>query len=339
MLRPFIKLETNMKIQLLLLAALCGFGSAASVHAQDVPYPDKPVKVIVPANAGGPSDIVARMVSEQLTNSLKQPFLVDNRPGATNTIGTAMVVTSRPDGATLLITTADPITVAPLTLKNLSYDARRDLATVSLIGAAPLVLYVNTSTNVHNVKELVALANSKKGNDQLSYASNGQGSVIQMLMETFSLRAGVPMLHVPYKAAMPMLQDLAGGQVQVSAADIASAAPLVEAGKIRPIAVTSLKRSAALPNVPTFAEQGVVGMDTFNVWWGMFAPAATPKPVVDKLANETAKVLRMPEVVEKLAKWGIEPSGMLSEPAGQFVRQEQGRWQTIYGAIPPEKLN
>lgn len=328
-----------MKIQSALLAALCGLGACATVCAQESQYPDKPVKVVVPANAGGPSDIVARLVSEHLTTALKQPFLVDNRPGATNTIGTAMVVTARPDGTTLLVTTADPITVAPLTIKTLSYDARRDLTAVALIGTAPLVLYVNSSLKVNNVKDLVALARGKKGSDQLSYASNGQGSVIQMLMETFSLRAGVPMLHVPYKAAVPMLQDLAGGQVQVSAADIASAAPLVEAGKIRPIAVTSLKRSAALPDVPTFAEQGVGGMDTFNVWWGMFAPAATPKPVVNKLSTETAKVLRMRDVVDKLAKWGIEPSAMLAEPAGEFVRQEQTRWQAIYGAIPPEKLN
>jgi tripartite-type tricarboxylate transporter receptor subunit TctC len=290
-------------------------------------YPTKPVRFVVPASAGGPSDLVARMVAQRLAEPLGQPVVVENVPGAGLILGTQTVARAAPDGYTLLFTTSTPIVMTPFTVKKLPYDVRKDFTTVAHVGTTPLVLYVNASVPARDVAELVALAKAKQG--ELSYGSYGVGSSAHVLMEYLARQQGVRFVHVPYKGVSPQVQDLAGGQIAAAIADVGVPAPFVRNGKIRPIAVTGTRRAAALPDVPTFAEQGVQGMEPFSPWWGMFAPAATPQPIVARLATETVRIVRSPDFVAKLRELGGDATGEVAETANGMVRDEWSRWERI----------
>ncbi|MFM1987665.1 MAG: hypothetical protein RJA99_622 [Pseudomonadota bacterium] len=315
------------------LGALVAGASIPRVFAQTAAdrYPSRPVRFVVPAAAGGPSDLVARMVAQRLGDALGQPVIVENLPGAGMALGTQTVARAAPDGQTLLFTTSTPIVMTPFTVKKLTYDVKKDFATVAHVGTTPLVLYVNAAVPARDVAELVALAKAKQG--ELSYGSYGVGSSAHVLMEYLAREQGVRFVHVPYKGVSPQVQDLAGGQIAAAVADVGVPAPFVRNGRIRPIAVTGTRRAAALPDVPTFAEQGIRGMEPFSPWWGLFAPSATPAPIVARLATETVRIVRTPEFVAKLRELGGDATGESAEAAGAMVRDEWSRWERIIGSL------
>jgi tripartite-type tricarboxylate transporter receptor subunit TctC len=295
-------------------------------------YPDKPIRFIVPANAGGPSDIIARLVAEQLTHRLKQPVIVENKPGASQAIGTTFVAKSAPDGYTLLFTTSTPIVVTPFTTKKLPYDVKRDLIAVSHVGTMPLVLYGNNTVPVNSLKEMIKAAKDKPG--ELSYGSYGNGSSAHLVAEYFSRQAGIKLVHVPYKGVSPQIADLVSGQINFAVADIGVPAPFVKSGKLRALAVTGSRRSASLPEVPTFAEQGITGMEPFSPWWGLFAPTGTPRPIVDALSAEVTRIVKSPSFVSRLTGFGAEPTGLDSASATAELNEELARWKKIIAALP-----
>jgi tripartite-type tricarboxylate transporter receptor subunit TctC len=316
-----------------LLAALAAGVASPAAFSQGAAerFPVRPVRFIVPASAGGPSDLVARMVAQRLAEGLGQPVVVENMPGAGLSLGTNAVVKSPPDGYTLLFTTSTPIVMTPFTVKTLPYDVRKDLVTVAHVGTTPLVLYVNASVAARNVAELVSLARSKPG--ELSYGSYGTGSSAHVLMEYLARQQGVRWVHVPYKGVSPQVQDLAGGQIVAAVADVGVPAPFVRSGRIRPIAVTGTRRAPALPDVPTFAEQGIQGMEPFSPWWGLFAPSATPAPIVAQLGAETVRIVRSPDFVTRLRELGGDATGESAQKAGEMVRDEWNRWEGIIGSL------
>lgn len=302
--------------------------AALGVQAQEAArYPSKPIRFIVPASAGGPSDVIARLIAEKLTQSLGQTVLVENRPGAGLVLGTNAVAKADPDGYTLLFTTSTPIVMVPFTQKKVPYDVQKDFTTVSHIGTTPLVVYVNGSTPITTVRQMLDAAKAKP--ETANYGSYGNGSSAHVLGEFLIRQTGVKMTHVPYKGVAPELQDLVGGQIMIAVADIGSAAPLAKAGKIRPIAVTGTKRSSVLPDIPTFAEQGITGMEPFSPWWGLFAPQQTSKAIVDQLSAEVAKIVKTPDFNARLIAFGIDPSGTTSAQGNELTRVEMAKWQAI----------
>jgi len=318
------------------IAVVALMGASAAMAQSADQYPSRVVKFIVPASAGGPSDIVARLVADKLTQSIGQPVIVENRPGGSLMIGTAAVAKSDPDGYTLLVTTSTPIVTVPFTMKNVPYDVQQDLITVSHLGSTPLVLYVSSNTPAKNLKDVLEIAKAKPAS--ANYGSYGTGSSAHILNEHMIKQSGVKMVHIPYKGVAPELQDLVGGQILTGVADIGSAAPLVQGNQIKPVAVTGSKRSALLPEVGTFAEQGIAGLEPFSPWWGVFAPRKTPKPIVDKLSVEIQKIVRSPEFNAKMASLGIEPTGLLVDEADRATRDEMARWQKIIANLSDIKF-
>ena len=326
----------NKPIRALALALLMIVPLAASAQTPEQNYPTRVVRFIVPASAGGPSDIVARLVADKLSQSLGQPVIVENRPGGSLMIGTSAVAKSEPDGYTLLVTTSTPIVTVPFTMKNVPYDVQQDLITVSHLGSTPLVLYVASASPAKSLKDVLDIAKAKP--EQANYGSYGTGSSAHILNEHVVRQTGVKMVHVPYKGVAPELQDLVGGQILTAVADIGSAAPLVKGGQIRPVAVTGSQRSTLLADIPTFAEQGVAGLEPFSPWWGVFAPRKTPKAVVDKLSAEIQKIVKSPEFNARMASLGIEPTGMLSEESDRTTREEMARWKGIIANLSDVKF-
>ncbi|SCK10455.1 Tripartite-type tricarboxylate transporter, receptor component TctC [Variovorax sp. HW608] len=304
---------------------------APPVRAQASPYPTRPVHFIVPASAGGPGDVIARLFAEPLGRALGQPVIVDNKPGASLTLGTAAVAQAQPDGYTLLFTTSTPIVMVPFTMKKAPYDVQRDLMPVAHLGSTALVLYVNASSAIHDVKQLVTAARSQP--QAANYGSYGNGSSAHVLGEMLNRQTQLSMVHVPYKGVAPELQDLVAGNLMAAVADIGTAAPLVKAGRIRPVAVTGTKRASALPDVPTFAEQGISGMEPFSPWWGVFAPAQTPQPIVNQLSVELSKLVRQPEMQARLFALGIDATGTTSSQAAEITRAEIAKWQSIIRSV------
>lgn len=320
-----------MRRQLLSILGVIALAAAlapAGVRAQEAQrYPSRPVRLIVPSPAGGPTDAFARMLAERLSLDFGQPFVVDNRPGASLILGTNAVAKAEADGHTLLFTTSTPIVMVPYTIKNVPYDVQKELTGVSHLGSTPLVLYVNASSPITNLRQLFDEVRAKPA--AANYGSIGTGSSFHVLVEYMARQAGISMVHVPYKSVVAQLQDLVGGQLMTATADISAAAGLVKAGKIRPIAVTGAKRSSLLPDVPTFGEQGVVGMEPFVVWWGVFAPQKTPRPVIDQLSTAIARFMQTPEIRARLAGFGAEPTGTNAAQANEITRTEMARWQQI----------
>lgn len=301
--------------------------AVTGVWAQDASFPSKPLRFIVPASPGGPSDVVARIFAEKLGQAMGQTVIVENKPGASLTIGTVAVVQAPADGYTLLFTTSTPIVMVPFTKKNVPYDVQKDLVTVSHLGSTPLVLYVNATSAIQNIKQLVDDARTKQ--DKATFGSYGNGSSAHVLGEILNKQTGLKMTHVPYKGVAPELQDLIAGNIMTAVADVGTALPLVKGGRIRPIAVTGTTRSTVLPDVATFAEQGVSGMEPFSPWWGLFAPAQTPKAIVDRLSAEMAKIVRQPDVSARLQGFGIDATGTTSAQGNEITRTDMVRWQNL----------
>jgi tripartite-type tricarboxylate transporter receptor subunit TctC len=299
----------------------CGTGGA---RAQGV-YPAKPVRVVVPYPPGGPTDVLVRIVATRLTETLGQPFPIDNKPGASGMIGAGEVARALPDGYTLL-GNASVHVINPSLYAKVTFDAIADFSPVTLLASVPLVLVVNNDLPVKSVRDLIAHARANPG--KLNFASSGNAAAPHLAGESFRLATGAPMQHVPYKGSAPALTDLIGGQVQLMFDSMPSAMPHVKAGKLRPLAVTTAKRSAALPDLPTVAEAGVPGYD-ISTWYGLWAPRGTPREVVEKLATETAKVLRLPDVRERYAALGAEPVGNTPDEFAAYCRSELAKWARV----------
>jgi len=297
----------------------------ATVTATAQPYPSKPVRLVVPFAAGGSTDIIARTVGQKLNEMWGQPVVVDNRPGGSTVIGTDAVAKAPPDGHTLLITPA-PFTIVPSLIAKLPYDPARDFEPITLINTTPLVVVVHPGVPAKSVKELVALAKRKPG--ALNYGSSGSGGSNHLAGELFNAMAGVKMVHIPYKGNAPALADLVGGHVDVVFNGLTSAMPLIKSGRLRALAVTSLQRSGALPDMPTLNELGLKGFQAV-AWNGLTAPARTPRDIVGKLNADVLKVVRSPELAERLKAEGSDPVGNSPEQYSTFLREEIAKWRKV----------
>jgi tripartite-type tricarboxylate transporter receptor subunit TctC len=290
-------------------------------------YPTKPVRLIVPYAAGGGTDFFARTVGQKLGEGLGQTVVVENKPGAATIIGADAAAKSAPDGYTALVADSTTLAVNPSLYKKLPFDPAKDLAPVTLTARFAMLLVVNpTMSKAAGVKDLVEEA--KKANGQMSYASVGAGTTHHLTMELFLQRVGVKMNHVPYKGAGPAIQDVAGGQVPVMFVDLAAGAPMIKAGKLKVLAVASPKRIAALPDVPTFAEQGVPNFEAW-AWQGLAVPAGTPKDIVARLNTEYAKAIADPAVHQKLVDAGVEPVSSTPEQMAAYVKSETAKWAQV----------
>jgi tripartite-type tricarboxylate transporter receptor subunit TctC len=300
--------------QSILFAACAAF--AGGVGAQS--YPSKPIRFIVPYPPGGVNDIVARSLAPRMTE-LGQPLIVENRGGAAGMIGSEFVAKAAPDGYTILMGTNGTHAINAGLYPKMSYDTVRDFAPVVHVSTYPLVLVANPSLSASNVRELIALAKSKPG--EISFASAGNGSAQHLSGELFKGSAGVDITHIPYKGSGPALTDIVGGQVSMMFDNMVSALPHVKAGKLRALAVTTARRAGAAPDIPTMSEAGMPGFLAFS-WNGVLAPAATPRPVVDRLNAEVVRVLRLPEVRSLLVAQGAEPVGSTPDQFAAFIRSE-----------------
>lgn len=308
----------------LALAATALLAATFSAQAQQ-DWPNKPVKILVPTAAGGTADATARLFAQYVSRTLGQQFYVENRGGAGNTLGIDSVVRSPADGYTLLLG-AGTIAINHLIYKKLPYDVLRDLTPVTQMISLPNVLVVHPSQPMKTLADYIAAAKAAPG--KINYASAGVGSNLHMAMELLRFRTGIDVTHVPYKGVGPALQDTLAGHVMSMMSNAASAKPHIVAGNLRALGVTSLKRSAALPDVPTFDEQGVKGYEVLN-WFGLFAPAGTPKEIVDRLQAEAAAMMNDPKTREMMTAEGAEPVASKPEVFAAFVRDEIRKWDEV----------
>ena len=297
----------------------------AQTQTQTQTYPAKPIKLVVPYPPGGPTDIVARLVAQKLSEQMGQPVIIDNRPGAGGNPGAEMVARSTPDGYTLVVaTTAHAIN--PSLFKNLGYSLSKDFAPISQLTSGPLVIVANPGLPANNVAELIALAKAKPG--ELNFASSGNGQSTHLSAELFASMAGVKMNHIPYKGSAPALTDTMGGQTQLMFDTMLSAMPHVKAGKLKALAVTSSTRSPVAPDVPTVAESGLPGYEAI-AWNGLLAPAGTPPEVVARLNAELKKVLASPDVKDKFEAQGFAASWNTPADFGRFMTAEVEKWGKV----------
>ncbi len=318
----------TMRRQLLAAAGGLALAAAAPAFAQTGPFPNRPVKLVVPFPAGGPVDTVARTVSQKLQELWGQPVVIDNRAGAGGQVGADFVAKAPADGYTVFVCSIHH-TVLPALRPKLPYDIEKDFVPLTFGARFPIVLVLAPGVEAKNVAELTALA--KKSPGKLAYASSGNGGGTHLAGELFDLQAGTKLLHVPYKGSAPAMADVLGGQVQMMFADAPTALPQVRGGKVRAIGVAQAQRSELFPGVPTFAEAGVSGYDAYS-WAGFVAPAATPKEVAAKLSADIARVLALPEVKARLHDAGAEPAPTSAEAFGQFLSAELAKWGRVVKA-------
>lgn len=303
-----------------LLIALCPL----TVGAQN--WPEKPVTIVVPWPPGGPSDIAARPVAKGMQDVLGQTFLVENRGGAGGNLGTAAVTKSAPDGYTLLITSSAPIVINPSIYRNMPFDPSKDLIPITNVLRVPLVLVAHPSVPANNLKELVALIKSQKGSFQ--YASAGNGTPQHMTGELFKSVAKLDMIHIPYKGSAPAINDLLGGHVPVMFDSMVAITPHIKSGKVKAIAMSGAQRSEQFPDLPTFAEAGYPEVESY-AWYGFFAPAGTPKAIVDKINGAALQAMKQPEFQRTLADTGSDYVGDTPENFRKFVDAEAQKWSRV----------
>jgi tripartite-type tricarboxylate transporter receptor subunit TctC len=311
------------RIMATVLAAACALCSSNAV-AQT--FPNKPARMIVAFPPGGATDIVARLVSQRLSEMWGQQVLVDNRAGAAGTIGTDAAAKAPADGYTMFMGTMGNLTANPALYPNLTFDVGRDLAPVTLVVAVNFVMVAHPSFPPKTVRELIALAKARPG--QINYASSGAGGAPHLGAELFKSMAGVNLQHVPYKGSGPSFTDLLGGQVSLTIDSLAQALPYIKSGRLRALAVTGAKRASMLPEVPTMAEAGVPGYDLTN-WFGLVVPAKTPREIVTRIHLDVVKILTMPEVRERLFSMATEPVGDTPEHFGAFMHSETTKWAKV----------
>jgi tripartite-type tricarboxylate transporter receptor subunit TctC len=309
------------------VAAAAALMFVAAPHAaQAQAYPTKPVTIIVPSTAGGGTDIIARIIGDQLSKQLGQGFVIDNRPGAGLIVGTVAAAKAAPDGYTLLVGLNGSMAVNPSLFANLAYDPIRDFTPVAMLATFPFLVVVNNDLPAKSIKELIELAKSKPG--QINYASGGNGTGQHLSTEMFKLLTGTDLSHVPYRGAQPAYLDVISGRVPLFFDNMATAMSLVKAGKVRALAITSMSRSPLMPEIPTVNESGLPGFE-YHTWFGLWAPKNTPRPVVDKLHAEVRKALANPETREKIVAQAGEPSAMPLANIEPFVKAEIGKWAEV----------
>lgn len=299
------------------------FGSGGGALAQA--WPVKTISIVVPFATGGTTDAIARTLGQELSKSLGQPVIIENKPGAGATIGADYVAKARPDGYTLLVGAVHH-TIATSVYKKLPYDFQRDLAPISTVAMVPNVLVVNPNVPAKNVAELVALA--KKTPGKLSFGSNGNGTGQHLIGAQFGIASGVDIVHVPYKGSGPLTIDLLGGQIDMSFDTVTPVLSHIRAGKLRALAVTTIKRSAALPDVPTLDEAGLKGFDQ-GTWFGVLAPAATPKEVVARLNTEVVNIVKSPEFQKRMEEIGAVPIGNSAAQMAAQIKTDTERYAKL----------
>ena len=295
------------------------------------PFPNRPLRIIMPFPAGGSvNDVIGRALAQRLAEPLGQQVIFDNRSGAAGTVGSEMVAKSPPDGYTLLLGVTGPLTIAPHVYPKLGYDTLRDFAPVANVALAPYIFVVHPSVPVKNIKELVAFAKAHPG--ELRFASAGTGGTPHLCTELLMSMTGINMLHIPYKGGAPAMIDTVAGHTQVYCTSVTNAAPLMKQGRIRAIGVTTAKRSALLPEVPTLDEQGIKGFDVAQ-WLGILAPAKTPQPVVQRLYQEIARVVNGADMSNFIRQQGGEPALMTPDEFGALIRVELERWGKLVKSV------
>jgi tripartite-type tricarboxylate transporter receptor subunit TctC len=312
----------NRGLHSLIILALAAASSSATAQA----YPTKPIRLVVPFAPGGPADIQARLIRPKLTEAWGQPVIVENRPGGNTIIATELTARAEPDGHLVQIISAGFAINVSLYAK-LPYDSLRDFAPVTQLTAGPAIVVVHPSLPARSIKELIQLARSRPG--QLTYGSAGLPS--QLAVELFKVLTGTDMVHVPYKGAAPAMVDLIAGHVQVSFPTISGGLPHAQAGRLRALATTGAKRSQATPDLPTMIEAGVPGYVAVN-WFGTTVPARTPAPIVSKLSQEIARILRLPDVGERLLSQGMEPVSSKPEEFTTYIKSEMTKWAKVVKA-------
>jgi len=310
-----------LRLTVLIIVTVAGAGPAASQQ-----YPVRPVRMLVGFPPGGGTDIVGRIVAQKLSENLGQQVIVENRGGATGMLAADLAARAAPDGYTVMMAHIAAISILPSLYPKMPYDAAKDFAPITLAAIGPNLLVVHPSVPVKNVKELIALAKARPG--QLHYASPGSGSVQHLSGELFKLQAKVDMLHVPYKGSGQSIVDLIAGHVQLNFDSVPPVLPHVRSGRLRAIAVTSEKRFSILPDIPTVTEGGVPGFD-MSTWWGLVAPAAVSKDIIARLQADTVRVLRQPDVKEKIAFAGADTVGNTADQFGAFIRSESVKYARI----------
>jgi len=308
-----------------------GFCLAAAFApaAQAQTYPSKPIRIVVHFPPGGPTDLVARAVGQKLNEAWGQQVLVDNRPGAGGVVGVEMVVRSPADGYTILFATGGSMSIAPALIAKLPYNVFTDLTPVNLLVINPQMLVLHPSVPANNVRELVKLAKSKPG--QINYASVGAGSPNHLGVEMLKFMTGIDMVHIPYKGTAPAVTDLIAGHVSLMFNSMPSVLAQVQAGRLKGIAVGSAQRSPAAPNIPTVAESGVPGFE-YVTWYGLFAPAGTPKEIVTKFNAEVVRILQDKDIAQRFQREGAEPAPGTPEQLAKFMRSEHEQWKKTIAA-------
>ena len=307
-----------------LITAIALLGGTVAAHAQS--YPAKPIRWVVPYPAGGGSDFLARTIGQQLSQQISQPVTVDNKPGGNTAIAASEVARSAADGYTILSADNGTMVFNTALYSKLTYNPEKDLTPVTLMGRFPMILVVGPNSDVKDAKDFVAKAKAAPG--KLSYGSAGAGSPHHLAMELLKVNSGLHMVHIPYRGAAPALTDLAGGQVNAMMVDLAAGAGFIKGGKVRPLAVANPTRLPQLPDVPTFAELGIKGVEA-SAQVGIVAPANTPADTVAALQKQVATAIQQPAIRQKLIDFGIEPVGSTPQQYAELIRTEVQRWHQL----------
>lgn len=313
-------MNSSMSVALLAAAVL-----SLPVHAATT-YPTKPIRIIVAYTPAGTTDILARALGQKMTETWNQPVIVDNRAGAAGNIGTEVAARATPDGYTLIMGTAGTHGINVSLYRKLGWHPLNDFAPVSLVSMVPNIMVVNNALPVKNVREFLAYVTANPG--KLSYGSPGNGSTAHLSMELFKSMTGANLVHIPYKGSAGVMADVMGGQIAVTIDNMPPYLPNVKAGKIRALAVSTAKRSSAVPDLPTIADAGVPGYDS-GAWFGLLAPAGTPKAIVNQLSAETARILKQPEVNKRISELGAEPVGSTPEQFTALIKSEITKWAKV----------
>lgn len=307
-----------------LITAIALLGGTVAAHAQS--YPAKPIRWVVPYPAGGGSDFLARTIGQQLSQQISQPVTVDNKPGGNTAIAASEVARSAADGYTILSADNGTMVFNTALYSKLTYNPEKDLTPVTLMGRFPMILVVGPNSDVKDAKDFVAKAKAAPG--KISYGSAGAGSPHHLAMELLKVNSGLHMVHIPYRGAAPALTDLAGGQVNAMMVDLAAGAGFIKGGKVRPLAVANPTRLPQLPDVPTFAELGIKGVEA-SAQVGIVAPANTPADTVAALQKQVATAIQQPAIRQKLIDFGIEPVGSTPQQYAELIRTEVQRWHQL----------
>jgi tripartite-type tricarboxylate transporter receptor subunit TctC len=316
----------------LLIGGASAVACSASGENSSNAYPTKPIRVIVSTSASGGTDFVARIMGQKLTEALGPSVVIDNRPGATGLIGIEIAGRAVPDGYTLLIINVGHL-MAGL-LRDANFELTKDLLPTSLLASTPVMLVMHPSVPARTLADFLALAKSQPA--KINYASGGIGGVQHLATELLKREAGIDLLHVPYKGTGPGLVDLLAGQVQITLTSVPSVLPYVKAGRLRAVAVTGKARLSSAPDIPTFAESGLPGVDVV-IWYGMLAPLNTPRPIIDKLARTIDQIAKSPEVREKMVRDGADPVGSSPAEFTKYVKSEREKWLKVLRAIGLQK--